>query len=179
MSLKEIIAFDQKRYFEKIVKISKKQRELRDRKNKNLIQKVQYLYLTRERNRLAPKRNIWLQGKIGNNTKIYHANVIVNQFAKVGDACVFHGNNCLGNNGKDDKACPVLGNNVELGYGAMIIGNVKIADNVIVGAGAVVTKSFLEEGDILIGVPAKSIRQSGRKNEMNNTIIALVKKGAK
>lgn len=37
-------------------------------------------------------------------------------------------------------------------------GNIEIADNIIIGANATVTKSFLEEGIIIAGTPAKKIR---------------------
>lgn len=157
MKIKELIAADQKNYYEKIVRVSKIQRKLKDIEKKNIIQELQYLYYTRKRNKLAPKRNIWLQGKIGKNPKIYHANVIVNQYSTIGDNVVFHGNNCIGNAG-DSKflSCPTIGNNVEIGYGATIIGEVRIGNNVIIGAGAVVTKD-IPGGAIAAGVPAKII----------------------
>ena len=69
---------------------------------------------------------------------------------------MFHGNNCIGNNGKTED-CPVIGDNVDIGFGAIIIGNVKIADNVKIGANAVVTKSCLEEGATLVGIPAHKL----------------------
>lgn len=162
MSVKKIVVADQSLYFEKIIKISKRQRMLRDVKNKSILQKIEYAFLTRKRNRLAPKRNIWLQGKIGKNPKIFHANVIVNQYAEVGDNVVFHGNNCIGNDGKNLYACPKIGNNVEIGYGATIIGNIVIADDTVIGAGAVVTHSCEENGCTLAGVPARVTRKNKR-----------------
>ncbi len=155
MSIKKFVAADQSIYFDKIIKVSKKQRALRDLKKKNILQKIEYVLLTRKRNKLAPKRNVWLQGKIGKNPKIFHANVIVNQYAEVGDNVVFHGNNCIGNDGKNVYACPKIGNNVEIGYGATVIGDIVIADNTVIGAGAVVTHSCEESGCILVGVPAR------------------------
>lgn len=52
---------------------------------------------------------------------------------------------------------PVLGNNIYIGAGAKIIGNIYLADDCVIGANAVVTKSVLEPGSVLVGVPAKVI----------------------
>jgi serine O-acetyltransferase len=48
---------------------------------------------------------------------------------------------------------------VDIGVGAMVIGNITIADDCVIGAGAVVTKSCLEPGTILVGVPAVPLKQ--------------------
>lgn len=163
--LKEVIVRDQKAYFRKVIKISKKIRTLKDKKNKNPIEILHLFLLTIKRNKLSPKRNIWLMGKLGEDIKIWHQNVVINPYAEIGDCVVFHGNNCIGNNGKNIKACPKIGNNIEIGYGAIIIGDVVIADNVIIGAGSVVTKSVLEKGAIVAGVPAKIIKHSRQIDE--------------
>jgi serine O-acetyltransferase len=47
---------------------------------------------------------------------------------------------------------------VELGIGAKVIGGVTLADNIRVGANAVVTKSFLEPGITIAGVPAVKVK---------------------
>ena len=94
---------------------------------------------------------------LGKGVQIYHiGSLIINAQSKIGDGCRFHGNNCVGNNGKDNL-CPVLGKRVDLGIGAKVIGNVILADDIIVGANAVVTKSFLEPGITIAGVPARRI----------------------
>ena len=53
-----------------------------------------------------------------------------------------------------------LGNNVLIGMGATILNGAKIPDNCLVGAGALVTegKEF-PEGSLIVGVPAKAVRQ--------------------
>ena len=56
-------------------------------------------------------------------------------------------------------AAPVIGNNVDIGVGAKIIGDITIADDVKIGAGAVVTKSCLEKGATLVGIPAKPVKR--------------------
>lgn len=53
---------------------------------------------------------------------------------------------------------PIVGNNVEMCIGSKIIGGVVIGDNVIVAPNSVVIKD-IEEGDIVSGVPAKSIKK--------------------
>ncbi len=97
-------------------------------------------------------------GVLGPGVWIYHSgNIIINLHSTVGEGCRFHGDNCIGNNGKDNR-CPVLGKRVDLGVGARVIGGVTLADDIIVGANAVVTKSFLEPGITIAGVPARRIR---------------------
>ena len=49
-----------------------------------------------------------------------------------------------------------IGDNVFIGFNAIVLPNVTIGSNAIVAAGAVVTKN-VAEGDIVAGVPAKSI----------------------
>lgn len=48
-----------------------------------------------------------------------------------------------------------IGQNVWIGMNSVVLPGVRLADNVIVGAGAVVTKSCIEPGQLLLGVPAK------------------------
>jgi len=95
-------------------------------------------------------------GWVGKGIRICHQNVILN--GHVGENCVFHGNNVVGNKrtGAGDEI-PAIGNHVDVGVGAIIIGNVTIADHCVIGAGSVVTKSFLNPGTVIAGVPAKEI----------------------
>lgn len=125
--------------------------------SKGIINKIKMIYYARKNNLYANKYNIEIYGKFGTGLKIYHSNIIINNEAILGDSVKLHGNNCIGNNGKTDK-CPIIGNNVDIGYGAVIIGDVKIADDVIIGANSVVTKSFLDKGCTIAGCPAKIIK---------------------
>jgi serine O-acetyltransferase len=54
-----------------------------------------------------------------------------------------------------------LGYHVDIGAGAKIIGPLTIQNHVRIGANAVVTKD-VEEGDTVVGIPAKSIRKQKR-----------------
>ena len=130
---------------------------------KGFLNKLRFLYYARANNLQSRKNNIELYGEFGENLKIYHSGVIMNKEAKIGKNVKLHGLNCIGNKGNDKKA-PKIGNNVDIGVGAIIIGDIKIADNIKIGANSVVTKSFLEEGITIVGVPAKKI-SGGGKNE--------------
>lgn len=97
-------------------------------------------------------------GVLGDGVTFYHrGNIIINPEARVGDGCVFHGSCCIGNSYPGSK-CPIIGKNVDIGYGAVLLGDIRIADNIIIGANSVVTKSFEEPGIVIAGVPAKKIR---------------------
>lgn len=132
--------------------------------NGNPLKGLLNLYYERKKNRLGLKMGI----EIGPNCfkkglNVYHiGSIIVNPAVRAGENCSLHGANCIGNNGIDPE-CPVLGNNVDIGYGAVLIGNIKIADNIKIGANAVVNKSFLEEGCTIAGVPARVVKKAEKK----------------
>ena len=50
-----------------------------------------------------------------------------------------------------------IGNDCFIGAGSIILPGVTLAEKCIIGAGSVVTKSFLEEGSVIAGAPAKKI----------------------
>ncbi|GHT38680.1 serine acetyltransferase [Bacteroidia bacterium] len=86
---------------------------------------------------------------------IPHINdIVVNGEAKVGKNCILHGCNCIGRDGKSTDS-PIIGDNVDIGFGASVLGGIQLGNNIKIGAGAVVTKSCLEDGVTLIGVPAR------------------------
>lgn len=94
----------------------------------------------------------------GKGLRIFHLSpIVVNSAVSVGENCVLMPNvNVVGSHVKGGGA-PKLGNNVTLGIGSTVLGAVQLADGITVGAGAVVTKSFLEPGIRIAGVPAKKI----------------------
>ena len=59
-------------------------------------------------------------------------------------------------NGHTKIGTVTIGNNVYVGYGAIILCNVRIGDNVIIGAGSVVTKD-IPTGTVYAGNPAQFI----------------------
>lgn len=121
--------------------------------------KLKYRYYDRKRNLYSEKAGveIGIDNKIGRNCDIWHSGIVIN--GNVGDNCTFHGNNIIGNKGNgQEKQKPTLGNYVDIGAGANIIGELQIADRCIVGAGAVVTKSFIEKGTVIVGVPGRVLK---------------------
>ena len=117
-------------------------------------------YWRRRKNDLGAKLGIIIYaGTCGKGLRIWHyGSTIIGGDAKIGEDCVFHGQACIGNDGTG-TAAPVIGNRVDIGVGAKIIGDLTIADDVKIGAGAVVTKSCLEQGATLVGIPAKILQK--------------------
>ena len=122
--------------------------------------KLTEYYWRRRKNDLGARLGIIIYaGCCGKGLRIWHyGSTIISGDAKIGDNCTFHGQACIGNDGSS-TAAPVIGNNVDIGVGAKIIGDITIADGVKIGAGAVVTKSCLEQGSTLVGIPARILQK--------------------
>ena len=104
----------------------------------------------------------------GRGLSIWHGgSIVVNPGVVAGENCILHGANCIGNNGTTDDT-PILGDNVELGYGAVVIGNVRIANNVRIGANAVVNCSIEDENCTFVGVPARMVRPKAQGINRND-----------
>lgn len=115
------------------------------------------LYYEGRKNLLGVKLGIEIGPNcFGKGIQLWHGNIVVNASVRAGENCVLHGNNCIGNNGGADVS-PQLGDNVDIGYGAVLIGNIRIADNCVIGAKALVNRSFEEAGSKIVGVPARKI----------------------
>jgi len=82
--------------------------------------------------------------------------------------CVLHtdvgfplriGKNCTIGHGAIIHGCSI-GDNCIIGMGAIILNGANIGSNCIVGAGALVTegKDFCESGKLILGAPAKAVR---------------------
>lgn len=122
--------------------------------------KLTAYFWRRKKNDLGAKLGIIIYaGCCGKGLRIWHyGSTIISGDARIGENCTFHGQACVGSVGNSEKA-PVIGNCVDIGVGAKIIGDITIADGVRVGAGAVVTKSCLEPGATLVGVPARIVKK--------------------
>lgn len=144
------------RYFYKNIYYSRMYNFYLEKRN-SILGKIEFIYYSRKNNLLGRRNNLELYGKFGKCLKIYHSNIVINKKAVLGDNVVLHGNNCIGNK-NDENEAPIIGDNVDIGYGAIIIGNIRIANNIKIGANATVTKSFLEEGITIVGSPAKKIK---------------------
>ena len=77
--------------------------------------------------------------------------VIIGENVTIGHNCVIHG-------------CEI-GDNVIVGMGSILLNGTKIPKNCIVGAGSLVTEKLeAQEGDLIIGSPAKVIKKLSDKN---------------
>lgn len=98
--------------------------------------------------------------KIGDNSNVQdnttiHGDtpypVIIGENVTIGHNCVIHG-------------CEI-GDNSIIGMGAILLNGVKIPKNCIVGAGSLVTEKLdAQEGDLIVGSPARVIRKLTDKN---------------
>ena len=122
----------------------------------NIFRKLYYLFLYSNYRKYQLKLGFSIPLNVfGPGLGIAHyGTIVVNGKSKIGANCRIHIAVNIGANGGD---APKLGNNVYIGPGAKIFGAIEIADNVKIGANSVVNKSFLEEGSIIVGVPAKKI----------------------
>lgn len=127
--------------------------------NGSVKNKMLALFYERKKNKIGNVLGFYIEANCFDEGLVifHHGSIIINPNAKIGKNCRLHGNNCIGNDGLTGE-CPEIGNNVDIGFGAVIIGDVKIADDIIIGANAVVNKSFEEQGITIAGVPAKRVK---------------------
>lgn len=127
-----------------------------NKQKKTLLDRVCYCYEKLIHHRQSVLWGILIPPNVfGAGLTLFHVGtIIVNDTAKVGTGC--HLYNCV----NIAENC-VIGNNVYIAPGVKILPNVRIADNIRIGANAVVTKSFLEPGITIAGVPAVKISDKG------------------
>ena len=95
----------------------------------------------------------------GKGLTIYHyGSIVVNPATIIGCNCCIMNNVNIGAN-QGSSLAPRIGNDVYIGPGAVIFGDVTVADGCYIGANAVVNKSILEANSVVVGVPAKIIKQ--------------------
>ena len=88
----------------------------------------------------------------------HYGTIVIHPKAKVGINCMIHVGVNIGMR-EGDGQYPVIGDNVYIGPGAKIFGPITIADNCYIGANAVVNKSALNSGSVIVGAPAKVVRE--------------------
>ena len=89
--------------------------------------------------------------------------VVIGETTEIGDNCTLYQGVTLGGTGKDTgKRHPTLGDNVLVGAGAKVLGPIVISNNSKVAANAVVLKD-ITENSTAVGIPAKVVRQDGRR----------------
>lgn len=88
----------------------------------------------------------------------HYGTIVIHPQAKIGKNCMIQAGVNIGMREGDTKL-PIIGDNVYLGPGAKIFGSITIADNCYIGANSVVNKSIEEKGSVIVGAPAKVVRQ--------------------
>ena len=89
--------------------------------------------------------------------------VVIGETTEIGDNCSIYQGVTLGGTGKDlGKRHPTLGDNVMIGAGAKVLGPFTIGDGSKIAAGAVVLKEIPEQSTA-VGVPARVVKQQGRR----------------
>ena len=103
---------------------------------------------------------------IGRRLVIDHGTgIVIGETAEIGDDVLIYQGVTLGGTGQDEgKRHPTIGNNVMISAGAKVLGPIKVGDNARIAAGAVVLKE-VPANSTVVGVPAKVVRQNGRKVE--------------
>jgi serine O-acetyltransferase len=86
--------------------------------------------------------------------KHYGIGVIIGRDVRLGKNCVINHNVTIGHR---KGGFPVIEDNVRIYTGACIIGDVKVGHDSVIGANAVVIRD-VEPGSIVVGVPAKKIK---------------------
>lgn len=94
---------------------------------------------------------------------VHYGQITINQNSKIGKNCRIHEGVTIGSNASKPNA-PILGDNIYIASGAKIIGDITLANDLVIGANAVVTKSVLESGITLAGVPAKKVSSKNSDN---------------
>jgi len=105
---------------------------------------------------------------IGDGSNVM-SKVVISNSVSIGSGCLINQNSALHHDVRIGIFCDIgpnalilgrvcIGNHVVIGAGAIILPDVIIEDNVIIGAGSVVTKN-VKEGNVVVGNPAKPIKQ--------------------
>lgn len=108
---------------------------------------------------------------IGRRLVIDHGTgIVIGETTEIGDDVLIYQGVTLGGTGKDTgKRHPTIGNNVMISAGAKVLGPFKIGDNSRVAAGAVVLEE-VPPNSTVVGVPARVVRQDGKKVSCNKTL---------
>lgn len=130
----------------------------------NTGKKIQGIVYRLKLNKLQNKYAIHIPpNTCGKGLRLLHVGpILINDKARLGDNCAIHINTSIVA-GNTTGGVPRIGNNVLICTGATIVGELTLADDIVVGANAVVNKSFLTGNITIAGVPAKVIKETGRK----------------
>lgn len=104
--------------------------------------------------------------KIGKGLMIDHGSgVVIGETTVIGDDCTIYQGVTLGGTGKEiGKRHPTLGDHVIVGSGARVLGPFTVGDHAKIASNAVVLREVPPHATA-VGVPAKVVRQNGKKVE--------------
>ena len=124
----------------------------------SVLGRLYYVIIKRKFKRLSLKLGFSIPENVfGPGLAILHyGTIVVNHKTVIGKNCRIHAGVNIGASGGKEGA-PIIGNNVYIAPGAKIYGSIKIADNIAIAANAAVSKSFINSGFVVGGIPAKEI----------------------
>lgn len=104
---------------------------------------------------------------VGRRLVIDHGTgIVIGETTEIGDDVLIYQGVTLGGTGKDvGKRHPTIGNRVMISAGSKVLGPITIGDDSRVAAGAVVLKD-VPPNSTVVGVPARVVRQNGKKVDM-------------
>lgn len=96
----------------------------------------------------------------GAGLSVAHAGtIIVSGGSKIGVNCRLHACVNIGTEAGYSDRSPIIGDNCYIGPGVKMFGKIELKDGMVIGANAVVTKSFEESYSVLLGMPAKIVKE--------------------
>lgn len=102
-----------------------------------------------------------VRSKIDTGTKINHLSYIGD--AEIGKNVNIGAGSVTANYDSTKKNKTIIEDNTFIGCGTVLVAPVKIGKNVITGANCVVTKGEVKDNTVVVGVPARILRKTGRK----------------
>lgn len=144
---------------------------------KGFISKLYFQWLRYRLYRLSMKLHFYIPLNVcgaGLSIAQYTGPIVINQSASIGENCRISMGVVIGRSPKDEQA-PKIGNHVFIGPNAVVVGPITIANGIAIGANAYVSKSFLEPGITIAGVPARKVLNHGSERitkEATLTILA-------
>ncbi len=99
---------------------------------------------------------------IGGGVLVLHpcTGAVVSAYSIIGSNLTLTGGNIIGSKAGSDFGSIRIGNNCTLGANAVIIGPIQLANNIVIGASSCVVNSCLDDGLVLVGVPAQRLIKS-------------------